>query len=93
MATHFAWFSDVTANAAPEEEDLGNGVGTIEGRDTDRKNDVEGCGRAKIDDTNETRDAGYNVNRVVRDRRLGMHLVTGELEDREKSSEAFLTTT
>lgn len=36
MATHLAGFSDIAADAAPEEEELGDGVGTVERRDTDR---------------------------------------------------------
>ena len=36
MAPHLAGFSDIAADAAPEEEKLGDGVGTIKRRDTDR---------------------------------------------------------
>lgn len=33
-ATHLAGFSNIAADAAPEEEELGDGVGTVERRDT-----------------------------------------------------------
>ena len=34
--THLARFSNIATDAAAEEEELGDGVGTVERRDTDR---------------------------------------------------------
>lgn len=36
MATQLAGISNIAADAAPEEEELGDGVGTVKRRDTDR---------------------------------------------------------
>lgn len=74
MTAHFAGFANVAADAPPEKKGLGNGVRTVEGRDADREDDVECSGGAKVDDADETGDASQDIDSVVRDCRLGVHL-------------------
>lgn len=85
MAAHLAGFSDIAAHAPPEEEGLGEGIGAVEGRNADGKDDVEGCGGTEIDDTDETRYSGQNVNRVDRNRSFSIHLVARASEIRERT--------
>ncbi len=76
ITTHLARLSNVATNAAPEEEELGDGVGTVERRDADGQDNVESCSGADVDDTDETRDAGDDVDGVVGDCCLRMNLAT-----------------
>ena len=77
---HFARFSNIATDAAPEKKCLNDGVGKVEGRDTDRKDDVEGCGGAEVYDTKQAHGGSYDKYRVVWDCSLWMHLVARESE-------------
>ena len=57
VPAHFTGFTDVTAYTPPEKEGLGDSVGAVEGRDTNREDDIESGGGAEVDNANETGNA------------------------------------
>ena len=79
-ALHFRGAADVAADAAPEEEGLGDSVGGVEGRDADGEDDVEGGGGAEVDDADEAGDDGDDVDGVEGDGCVGVDLVDGETQ-------------
>lgn len=79
-AAHLARFSDVATDTPPEEKSLRDSVGAVEGGDADGKDDVEGGGGAKVDDTDENCYHSENEDGVIGDCCFGVHLVGKKLE-------------
>ncbi len=77
-SAHLARFSNIATDAAPEQESLCDGVGRIEGGNSDGKDDVECRGGAQIDDANEAGYTGHDIDGVERDSGLGVHLFVDE---------------
>ena len=86
MAAHLARFANVAADAPPEKKCLSDSVRAIERRDADGEDDVESSGGAEVDDADETGNASQNIDRVIRNCSLGVHLGEKSSENREYRS-------